>query len=472
MHAQHRPGKQEEVLHHLGHQPALLRFGGLPDDGREIEGAFGQSFERRVRDLAEPLAVDLLDDPALDDILGEIPRVHLAKHSFNLICGEDVAKDIEDLAGLLGVQVGLDALEPLEELVQNAPFARVRGDEVEDEAVLLLQVPVDAPHPLFQAHRIPGNVVVDHEPAELEVDAFARRLRCRHDLAAFTELALRIDAATGSVAVADLHAAMNLRYGEVPFVPHLLDEVIERVLVLRENQKLHLRIVEDALLRQHFPKFPELGFDFALFEQKSLRDKVIQLSDLVFQRDWIYRDDGVFERGHDFLLLFFREIIEIVGNARVDLLLTVCRGITQYPLPLVPHSLQASPGGPDAGGESALQHGHREPNGAAARGVVGRRLDGLVLDVTSERIVEFPLFVVDSKADGLDLSLCEESSDLAGLRVREVDKGLLYAAQVKRSLVPDEWPRRCLQRPHRHPGREVAETGGSSPGRPCAALRS
>ena len=27
MHPKHRPRQQEEVLHHLGHQPALLRFG-------------------------------------------------------------------------------------------------------------------------------------------------------------------------------------------------------------------------------------------------------------------------------------------------------------------------------------------------------------------------------------------------------------------------------------------------------------
>ena len=70
-------------------------------------------------------------------------------------------------------------------------------------------------------------------------------------------------------------------------------------------------------------------------------------------RDPAYRDDRILQRGHDFLLLFFWEIVEIVGNARVDLLLPVSRGVTQYALPLVPHSLQASPGRPDTGGEPA-----------------------------------------------------------------------------------------------------------------------
>ena len=60
--------------------------------------------------------------------------------------------------------------------MQDATFAGVRRHEVEDQAVVLLAVAVDAAHALFQAHRVPGDVVVDHHPAELEVDAFTRRL--------------------------------------------------------------------------------------------------------------------------------------------------------------------------------------------------------------------------------------------------------------------------------------------------------
>ncbi len=143
------------------------------------------------------------------------------------------------------------------------------------KTVLLLQVPVDAPHALFQTHRVPGNVVVDHEPAELEVDAFARCFCCHHDLAAFTKLALRVDSAAGRVAVADLHAAVNLRYGEVPFVPHLLDEVVECVLMLGEDQELHLRIGENALLREHFSQFRAAWIRFRAFQAFGLRDQLV-----------------------------------------------------------------------------------------------------------------------------------------------------------------------------------------------------
>ena len=155
-----------------------------------------------------------------------------------------------------GSRSSSNALEALEELVQHAAFAGVRRDEVEDEAVLLLAVAVDAAHALLEPHRIPRDVVVDHEPAELEVDAFAGGLGGDKHLAVFAELALGVDADAGRVAVADLHAAVNLRDGQAPLaqlaeraaVFAVAGEIIERVLVLGEDQQLHLRVGEDAVL--------------------------------------------------------------------------------------------------------------------------------------------------------------------------------------------------------------------------------
>ena len=82
---------------------------------------------------------------------------------------------------------------------------------------MLLAVAVDAPHALLQPHRVPRDVVVDHEPAELEVDAFARRLRRHEHLRALAKLLLRIDARAWRVAVPDLHAAVDLRDLQTPF---------------------------------------------------------------------------------------------------------------------------------------------------------------------------------------------------------------------------------------------------------------
>ena len=58
------------------------------------------------------------------------------------------------------------------------------------------------------------------------------------------------------VAVADLHAAVDLRDRQAPLaelaeratVLAVASEVVERVLVLGEDQQLHLRVGEDPLL--------------------------------------------------------------------------------------------------------------------------------------------------------------------------------------------------------------------------------
>ena len=47
---------------------------------------------------------------------------------------------------------------------------------------LLLAVAVDAAHALLQPVRVPGNVVVEQDVAELEVDALAGRLGGHEDL--------------------------------------------------------------------------------------------------------------------------------------------------------------------------------------------------------------------------------------------------------------------------------------------------
>ena len=201
--------------------------------------------------------IDVLDDAVLDGVFGEVVGVHVADHLLQLVGGEDVAQDVEDLARVVRIEVFLDLLEPLEELLEHAAFAGVGGDEVEDEAVLLLAVAVDAAHALLQADGVPGDVVVDHEPAELEVDAFARRLGGHQDLGLLAELPLGVDAGAGRVAVADLHAAVDLRDREAP-LPQLAQrptvlavagQVVERVLVLGEDEQFHLRVVEDALVR-------------------------------------------------------------------------------------------------------------------------------------------------------------------------------------------------------------------------------
>ena len=61
-------------------------------------------------------------------------------------------------------------------VAQDPAFVGPAGDEVDDADVVLLAVAVDAPHPLLEARGVPRDVVVHHQPAELEVDPFSRRI--------------------------------------------------------------------------------------------------------------------------------------------------------------------------------------------------------------------------------------------------------------------------------------------------------
>lgn len=102
--------------------------------------------------------------------------------------GQDFSDDVEDRVIVEGVA---DLLELLVQALEDAAFDGVGGDEVEDEAVLALAVAVDAAHPLLQAVRVPGDIVVEEDVAGLEVDPFAGRFGGDEDLdLAFPELLL------------------------------------------------------------------------------------------------------------------------------------------------------------------------------------------------------------------------------------------------------------------------------------------
>ena len=166
--------------------------------------------------------------------------------------------------------------------MQDAAFAGVLGHEVEDQAVVFLAVAVDAADALFQADGVPGDVEVDHQPAELQVDAFAGGFGGDQHLGRFLELALGVDARAGRVAVADLHAAVDLRERQAPLaelaeraiVAAVAGQVIERVLVLGEDEQPHFRVVEDALFGQHRPQLDQLRLGVAAFQSLGLVDQL------------------------------------------------------------------------------------------------------------------------------------------------------------------------------------------------------
>jgi hypothetical protein len=70
---------------------------------------------------------------------------------------EDFSDDVEDL---VGAELAPDLSQPLEELLDDATLAGVPRDEVEDDAVVLLEIPMDSPgDSLLESHGVPRDVV-------------------------------------------------------------------------------------------------------------------------------------------------------------------------------------------------------------------------------------------------------------------------------------------------------------------------
>ncbi|MNH02538.1 hypothetical protein D3C79_617810 [compost metagenome] len=76
-------------------------------------------------------------------------------------------------------------------------------DEVHHHHVMLLAVPVAASDTLLYALWVPGKVVVDHQRAKLQVDAFSPRLGGNHDGAALLEVLDKCGTSIGSLGAGD-----------------------------------------------------------------------------------------------------------------------------------------------------------------------------------------------------------------------------------------------------------------------------
>ena len=251
---------------------------------------------------------------------------------------------------MVGAELATDLPQPLQELLEHAAFAGVAGHEIEDDAVVLLAVAMNTADPLLEPDRVPRDVVVDHLGAKLEVDPFARGLGGDEHLGGLAEIPLRVDAASWRITIADLHPTVDLGDGEAP-LPQLAvraailavaDEEVERVLMLGEEQKLFRRVGEEALVFEDALELDELRLDFPFFENAGLVDEFGQAGDFGAEGGRVNGRNHVFEPGDNLLLLVFGKFVEVVGDALLDLLLSVGFGIRQDLLAPPPHAFQAS----------------------------------------------------------------------------------------------------------------------------------
>src|SRR5437867_4359551 len=103
---------------------------------------------------------------------------------------------------------------------------------------------MDTAHPLLKAVRIPRQVPVHHDAAELEVDPLTRRVRGDHELNLRTsKVLLRGDA------VLQPHPAVDVADRETP-LSHLARKVVERVFMLREDEYFLVAVLDCLLLNR------------------------------------------------------------------------------------------------------------------------------------------------------------------------------------------------------------------------------
>ena len=139
-----------------------------------------------------------------------------------------LAEHVEDLAA--------ERLPGLFQLLEQPPVDVVGGDQVPQVADLRLADAVDAAEALFQAVRVPGQVVVDHQVGALQVDAFAGGVGGQQHLHLRVVPERRQAFLAAHAAMDDDHRRLAAEQGR-----DALLQVPQRVPVLGEDHQLLMR---------------------------------------------------------------------------------------------------------------------------------------------------------------------------------------------------------------------------------------
>ena len=218
----------EKRLGILRDEPVLPRPVGHLLDAGVVDVAGGQALPQVLLDGGDVLLVHLNVQFA-EDLVHTAGAGRRLQHQLRQVLAvEDLAQHVEDL---VASECLTDLVELLEEPHEDLTLARVLGHQVEDEHLTGLAVAVDAAHPLLQPVRVPGDVVVDHQVAELQVDALAGRL------GGDQHLGLVLEDALGRDPVLQTHPAVDGAHRVAPSADALL-QVRECVSRLSEDQYL------------------------------------------------------------------------------------------------------------------------------------------------------------------------------------------------------------------------------------------
>ncbi len=124
----------------------------------------------------------------------------------------------------------------LEELSEDVAFARVEREEIPEMADFCLADPVDASEALFDAVRVPRQVIVCHEVRALQVDAFAGGIGSDENF----RVRIVAKGIFCCLALLAVHPAVDHDYGFLATIKlaQILHEIIERIPMLSEDDEL------------------------------------------------------------------------------------------------------------------------------------------------------------------------------------------------------------------------------------------
>ena len=217
----------------------------------------GQPFQRILADGPEPLFVHVAEEALFQIGVAQLAGIVVAQHPFDLVHRQHVAHDVENC---VVIQRVADLLELFQQPVEHMALDGVGGHEVEDQAVFGLAVAVDAPHALLQPVRVPRDVIVEEDVADLEIDALAGGLSGHQHLdVAIAELLLGVEACPLLVAGTGAHPAVNLARAQPPRL-QALHQVVERILELGEDEQALGWIAKEALAFQEFVELSQFRF--------------------------------------------------------------------------------------------------------------------------------------------------------------------------------------------------------------------
>jgi hypothetical protein len=290
---------------------------------------------------------------------------------------------------------------------------------------------MDAAEALFEAIRVPRQVVVDHEVGALEVDALAGGIGRDED----EDIGLIDEAGLGLAALFAEEAAVDGDDGFMPAeqLPDALREVVEGVGVLGEDDELpagaagieHLGELKD------FAELFPLSVDARLADGLGHGGEIAEAVDLVFELGDGGRGGGEVDERFSFGLgLFLKvgfEVVDIAGAEcrevafEVQLLelgdAALLAGFFEHLLEAAEATTERFVDGGRGGGEAALERGEGESDDGApavATGLGGELFGAVHLlgDVAGDSLVEGCFVIGELVIHGVGAALGEEGSPI------------------------------------------------------------